>query len=124
LFILEGPRPFFSKSLASAELYSKLSTCFVFASPLATRLYASTAFSNGTISIGGGFKTPASKPLAISAAIFPYLSRRQSITIHPKQTREIVIEIDEIETDARLSLLAIATCRPLKPSDRNAGSQL
>jgi hypothetical protein len=46
----------------SAEPYSKLSTCFVFACPPATLPYASTAFSNATISSGGGFKCPVSKP--------------------------------------------------------------
>src|SRR5580658_6333371 len=49
----------------------KLSTCFVFACPAATRLYASTAFSNETISIVGGFKTPFSKPRRSSLAISP-----------------------------------------------------
>jgi hypothetical protein len=32
-----------------------------------------------------------------------YLSRRQLITIYSKQTGEIVIEIDQVETDVRLS---------------------
>ena len=50
---------------------SKLSTCFAFVCPAAIRLYASTAFSNGTISIGGGFKTPISKPGRSSSAISP-----------------------------------------------------
>jgi len=48
---------------------SKLSTCFAFVCPAAIRLYASTAFSNGTISIGGGFKAPVSKPAWSSLAI-------------------------------------------------------
>jgi hypothetical protein len=50
---------------------SKLSTCFAFACLAATRLYASTAFSNGTISIGGSFKTPVSKPGRSWSSISP-----------------------------------------------------
>ena len=42
---------------------------FTFACPAATRAYASTAFSNGTESIGGAFKAPVSKPALISWAI-------------------------------------------------------
>ena len=50
---------------------SKLSTCFACACPAATRLYASTAFSNGTISIGDGFKTSVSKPGRSWSSISP-----------------------------------------------------
>ena len=82
---------------------SKLSTCFAFACLAATRLYASTAFSNGTISIGGGFKAPVSKPSAELVFDFRYLLRRQSITVYSKQPGEIVIEVDEVEADSRMS---------------------
>lgn len=51
-----------TSEIFSVQPYSKLSTCFAFACLAATRLCASTAFSNGTTSIGGGFNTPASKP--------------------------------------------------------------
>jgi transposase len=51
--------------------YSKLSTCFACACPAAIRLYASTAFSKGTTSIGGGFKAPVSKPVDSASKISP-----------------------------------------------------
>src|SRR5260370_30493755 len=34
---------------------------------------------------------------------FRHLFQRESITVYPKQPREIVIEVDEVETDARTS---------------------
>jgi hypothetical protein len=56
---------------------SKLSTCFAFACPTATRLYASTPFANGTISIGGGLKTPFQNPGGI-VLDFRHLLRSQA----------------------------------------------
>jgi hypothetical protein len=50
----------------------------------------------------------------------PCLSRRQSVTAFSKQPGETVLEVDEIEADARRPVLEIATCRPPNLSDRNA----
>ena len=83
---------------------SKLSTCFAFACPTATRLYASTPFANGTISIGGGLKTPVFKTRAELVLDFRYLLRSQAVTVYPEQPGEIMIEVDEVESDARASL--------------------
>jgi hypothetical protein len=60
-------------------------------------------FLKGTISIVGGFKTPVSKPGAELVGDLPYLLRRQSIAVDSKQPGEVVIKVDEIETDARIS---------------------
>src|SRR4029077_14729613 len=49
---------YYVRNFLSFQPQSKLSTCFAFACPTATRLYASTPFANGTMSIGGGLKTP------------------------------------------------------------------
>jgi hypothetical protein len=35
---------------------------------------------------------------------FSYLSRRQSVTVYSQQLGEIVIEVDEVEADARISI--------------------
>ena len=56
--------------------YKKLSTCLVFTCRAATRLYASTAFSNGTTSIDGGFKAPVFEPQPKLVLDFRNLPRR------------------------------------------------
>jgi hypothetical protein len=81
----------------------------------ATCVYAAKALSNGTISIGGGFKAAVSKPDWSSSAIFANLLRRQSITVHSKQPGEIVIEVDEVELTLGFPALT-TTCRPRTPA--------
>src|ERR1017187_1196694 len=49
------------------------------------------------------FQRPHFKPQPKLVFDYRYLSRRQSKTVYSKQTGEIVIEVDEVEADSRMS---------------------
>ena len=66
------------------------------------------------------FQTPIPKPGRRLGAISPACRDSQSVTVYSKQPGETVMEVDEIETDARIPVLEIATCRPPNLSDRKA----
>ena len=46
---------------------------------------------------------------------FRYLPRRQSVTVYSKQPGEVVIEVDDVETDARISRACDSHLSPPEP---------